>query len=138
MTNLIEIEIINKSSLLAACDILHDAYFDLSKMRFNRTKRTWSGLFQREFFEDDILNKREKRLLFFTKYSYQLCDCTLELSNVSNCKYIDKSNIGIYMFNECIANNDTYKFQFCEDLEIAITFSEIPKGKLKYIQLRSK
>ncbi len=132
--NLVTIEISDETSLLKACDILHDARVDLADATFDAKAGSWRGVFIREFFEDASLIS-ERRGIFGTKFSFPMAESVLELDNISSCDVVDKSSIGKYTFNECQATQGKYRFLFCEDMEIVVTFREKPSGQLRDIRL---
>lgn len=134
MPNLVTIDITDETSLLQACDILHDARFDLGKAMSDVLAGTWSGVFIREFFEDESLMS-ESPGLFFTKLTYPMAESVLQLSGIANCDVRDRSRIGISTFNECQPSHGEYRFVFCEGTEIVFTFKEKPTGRLHDVRL---
>ena len=126
--NLIQIDIRDKASLLKACDLLHDAKFDMDLSKWDNESGVWSACFEREFFEDKRLCSLDKDWIVLKKYSFPLCDTFLELRNVKTLTCIDKSRIGIYTFNECVPNDGGYDFYFCEDMTISLRFAGSPSG----------
>ena len=127
---LIQIEITDDKSLLEACDILHDASFDLSTLKYDEDMGTLNALFKREFLEDPSLIKRERRFLLFEKISFPLIQSMLSLAGVQDFKIKDKSRIGTYMFLECEIVECSYQFVFCEDMKFTLRFEDNPKGYL--------
>lgn len=131
---LVAIQIQDQVSLLEACDILHDARFDLSKAKFDAQTGVWSAVFIREFFEDPALMQEQDRLLV-TRFTFPMAECTLELSGLKGCDVQDRSRIGTYTFNECQPSANGYRLVFCENMEIVFTVHGEPKGKLRDVKL---
>ena len=129
-SNLVKIQISDDKSLLEACDILHDARCDLSTYEFDEKAGKWQATFKREFFEDPNLVKHEPRFIIFERHTFPLAESVLTIKGVKNCEIRDKSNIGIYTFNECQIKNNIYRFLFCEDMEMLLTFIRKPEGNL--------
>ncbi|MFH1905420.1 MAG: hypothetical protein ABIK53_07870 [bacterium] len=94
--NLVKINIVDDESLLKACDILHDGYCDLSKIKYNEANGTWKAVFKREFFEDIKLMNFEPKLLFFNKVTFPMVKSELTLEGIKTYKIEDRSNIQIY------------------------------------------
>ena len=136
--NLVKIAIVDNDSLLRACDIFHDAYCDLSTVKYDENNGTWKGIFEREFFEDPNLIMVEPKLLVFHKVSFPMAKSELSLEGIKTFTIEDKSKIQIYSFNECQVKNNTYKFFFNEDMEITIIFEDKPKGSLADQKLLDK
>ncbi len=136
--NLAKIDIVDDKSLLNACDILHDGYFDLSTVKYDENAGTWRASFEREFFEDSELMTFKPKLLFFHKVSFPMALSDLSLGGIKTYRIEDKSNIQIYSFNECRIKNEIYKFYFNEDLELTFTFEDPPKGSLTDQKLLDK
>lgn len=132
--NLVTIDIADENSLLRACDILHDARFDLSTARFDELAGRWQAMFVREFFEDLSLLRR-RRFLFLSWYTFPMAETTLQLSEITSYHINDRSQIGTYSFNECRPQRGSYRLAFCEDMEISMTFRDKPEGKLQDIKL---
>jgi hypothetical protein len=135
-TQLCNIEIVDETSLFKACDLLHDARCDLSKVTFDESTKKASLVFEREFFEEASLIKSERR--FLTRYSFPLAESVLELCGIPNFEAHDTQGIGIYMFNEIRKNGSVYNLVFCENMSISISFIDQPKGKLNDIRLLPK
>jgi hypothetical protein len=128
--NLVKIIIVDNESLLRACDILHDAYCDLSRVEYDENNGTWKGIFEREYFEDSKLMELEPRFLFFHKVNFPMAKSELSLQGIKTYKIVGKSNIQIYSFNECEIKKNIYRFVFNESMEMTFTFKEAPKGNL--------
>ena len=131
---LVTIEIIDEASLLEACDILHDARFDLEKAKPDLQSESWSGVFIREFFEDASLMS-ERPGIIFTKMTFPMAECSFKLTGIVGCDLQDRSRIGRYTFNECQPLRGSYRFLFSEDMEIVFRFREKPCGRLQDIRL---
>ena len=127
---LVRIQIHDDASLLEACDLLHDARCDLSTYKFDEENGIWQATFEREFFEDSNLVKSEPRFIILKKHTFPLAESVLTIKGVKNCEIRDKSNIGIYTFNECEIKDNIYMFLFCEDMEMLLTFISKPEGSL--------
>jgi len=136
--NLVKIDIIDNESLLKTCDILHDAYCDLSTVEYDENNGRWKGIFEREYFEDPKLVELEPRFLFFHKVSFPIAKSGLNLEGIKAYKIVDKSNIQIYSFNECEIKKNVYYFIFNESMEMNFTFKEAPEGNLVDQELLSK
>jgi hypothetical protein len=136
--NLVRIDIIDNESLLKACDILHDAYFDLSTVEYDENNGIWKAIFEREYFENSKTMQTEQKFLFLTKVTFPLAKSELSLGGIKTYKIEDRSNIRIYSFNECQVKKHIYKFLFNEDMEITITFQDKPKGSLVDQELLDK
>jgi hypothetical protein len=128
-TNLLHIDIVDDESLLRACDVLHDAYCDISSLQYDEKAGSVRVLFEREYFEDSQLLKYEPRLLMW-KVSFPMAKSELSLEGIKTFIIEDKSKIQIYSFNECQVKNNVFKLFFNENMEIAITFEDKPKGLL--------
>ena len=131
---LVTIEISDQASLLQACDILHDARFDFSQAKFDGQSGTWRAVFIREFFEDPSL-MQEHRTFIFARFTFPMAECVLELSEVSGYEVQDRSKIGIFTFNECRPDGDSYRFDFCENMDISFRFHNKPNGRLSDMRL---
>jgi hypothetical protein len=127
--NLVKNDIVDDKSPLYACDLLHDAKFDLDKFTYNKEQGICHFYFEREFFEDKTLMKYEPKLFIFTKATFPLAESELILQNIDRIKIRDGSKIGIYTFNECRISKNKYLMNYCEDMDIEIIFKEYPKGK---------
>jgi hypothetical protein len=127
----LDIAIQDDESLLTACDYLHDSVLDLSKVQYNEAEGTWQAPFEREFLEDPSKIERKRKCLIFSKVSFPVVHSVLTLEGVKTCRVEDKSKIQRYMFNECRVKDGMYRFVFCENMTIYITFSEKPAGNLK-------
>ncbi len=132
--NLVTIEISDETSMFQACDILHDARFDLGNATLDIQNGTWSGVFIREFLEDASLISEHTGIIF-TTLAFPMAESVLELRGVTGRDIRDRSHIGTYTFNECQASHGTYRFLFCESMEIVVTFREKPQGRLRDIRL---
>ena len=128
--NLVTIDIKNDESLLEACDILHDAKFDISQLQVDENAGVWRGRFEREFFEDPSLIKHESKFLILVKGTFPLADSELRLDGVKSYEIQDKSKIGIYTFNECKIVDGVATLFFCEDMKMIVTFRGCPSGSL--------
>jgi hypothetical protein len=135
---LIQIEITDHESLMNACDLLHDARFDLAGLEMDREAGSWNASFEREYFEDASLLQSRRRLLLFTKYTFPLVMSKLVLREVASCGIEDKSRIGTYTFNECRLKDKAYELVFCEDMKMTIRFKDRPYGELRDLSLLSK
>ncbi len=136
--NLLKVNIIDKKSLLKVCDILHDGYCDLSKIKYDEINGVWTAVFEREFFENTKLMNFERKLLFFHKVTFPMVKTEFTLERIKTYKIEDKSNIQIYSFNECQVKNNIYKLLFNEDMAITFTFNGMPKGGLTDQELLDK
>ena len=136
--NLLNINVVDDESLLKACDILHDAYCDLSTVQYDEISGSINIIFEREFLEDQKLLKFEPKLLFLHKVNFPMAKSRLALQGIKTYKIEDRSNIQIYSFNECQLKNNVYKFFFNEGMEIIITFEDKPKGSLVDQELLDK
>ena len=136
--NLVRIDIIDNESLLKACDILHDAYCDLSTVEYDENNGIWKAIFEREYFENSKTMQTEQKFLFLTKVTFPLAQSELSLGGIKTYKIENRSNIRIYSFNECQVKKNIYKFLFNEDMEITITFEDKPKGSLVDQELLDK
>jgi hypothetical protein len=125
------INIENNETLLGACDVLHDAYLDISKIQYKENEGTWEAPFEREFLEDPLKIKYQRKYLIFNKVSFPVVHSVLSLRNIKTYKLEDKSRLQKYTFNECQIKNDIYRFDFCEDMIIYFTFNIKPMGNLK-------
>jgi len=132
--NLVTIDICDEMSLLKACDILHDARFDPSNAKFDVPTATWRAAFIREFFEDPSLMS-ERSGIIFTTFTYPMAESVLELRGITDLKTSERSNIGVYNFNECQVSRGKCRLLFCESMEIVVTFGEKPSGSLRDIRL---
>jgi hypothetical protein len=132
--NLIIIDICDETSLLKACDILHDASFDPMNAKFDVQTATWTAVFHRDFFEDVGLVSERSGILF-TTFTYPMAESVLELRGITACDILDRSRIGTYTFNECQVSRGRYRFLFCESMEVVVTFREKPSGSLRDIRL---
>lgn len=128
--NLVRIEIRDNDSLLEACDILHDARFDLSTLHVDEEGGVWNGRFEREFFEDPGLMNYQPKLFIFDKATFPLADSELTLNGIKSYSIEDKSRIGIYHFNECEITGEVVTLLFCEDMKMILTFQDKPQGRL--------
>ena len=128
--NPLMIDICDEASLLEACDLLHDAEFDLEAAEFEEKIGCWTGRFAREFFEDPALIKVRHRFVF-TKFTFPLIGSILRLEGVESCEVTDNSRIRWYTFNECRPSGDLYRFIFCQDMEIRMHFRDNPRGLLR-------
>ncbi len=129
-SNFVKIEISDDKSLLHACDLLHDASCDISNYKFEEKTGLWQAVFEREFLEDPDLLTSKPKFIIFAKHLSPLAESILILKRVKSCNIIDKSHIGTYMFNECQVQAEEYRFLFCEDMEMIITFEDKPQGML--------
>ncbi|MCP4259353.1 MAG: hypothetical protein GY774_17860 [Planctomycetes bacterium] len=125
------ITIQNDENLLEACDILHDGYLDISKIQYNEAAGAWEAPFEREYLEDPSKIEYERKYLIFNKVSFPAVHSVLSLEGVKTYHLEDKSKIQKFRFNECQIKNNTYKFAFCENMDIYFTFNEKPKGNFK-------
>jgi hypothetical protein len=132
---LVSLEISDESSLLRACDLLHDSKFDLSAMHFDPGQGTWRATFVREFFEDPALIESCPAFLVFTRYTFPLAESVLSLEGVSSCEVIDRGQIETFTFNECRCRDLAYRFFFVEDLEIRVCFGASLRGNLRDLRL---
>jgi hypothetical protein len=132
--NLVTIEVTDETSLLRACDILHDARFDVGNAMADMQAGRWTGVFVREFFEDATLLS-ELRGIIFTKVTFPMAESVLELGGIADCDVLDSSHLGTYTFSECQSVRGKYRFFFCEGMEIVFTFKEKPTGRLRDIRL---
>jgi hypothetical protein len=128
------IDICDKTSLLKACDLLHDARFDCTHAEFHGQAAIWRAVFIREFFEDASLVSEQCGIIF-TTLTYPMVESILELRGVTGCDTRDRSGIGSYTFNECQVSHDKYRFLFCENMEVVITFAGKPSGSLRDVRL---
>ena len=136
--DLVKIDIVDDKSLLKACDILHDAYCDLSTVKYDESAGTWRAVFEREFFENPELMTFEPKFLFFHKVTFPMVKAEFTLEGIKTYKIEDRSNIQIYSFNECQVQNNIYRFFFNEDMEIIFALKDTPKGKLTDKELLEK
>jgi hypothetical protein len=135
---LVQIEIGDHESLMKACDLLHDARFDLAGLEMDQEAGSWNASFEREYFEDAGLLLSRRRLLVFTKYTFPFVMSRLVLREVASCGIEDKSRIGTYTFNECRLKDKAYELVFCEDMKMTIQFKDRPCGELRDLSLLSK
>jgi hypothetical protein len=132
--NLVTIDICDETSLLKACDILHDARFDPVNARFDAQTATWTAVFSREFLEDPSLVSKRPGILL-TTLTYPMAESIVELRGITSFDTVDRSRIGIYTFDECRVRRGKCRFLFCESMEILVTFREKPSGTLRDIGL---
>jgi hypothetical protein len=132
--NLVSIDICDEKSLLNACDILHDARFDLGSAKFDAQVATWNAIFIREFFEDATL-VTERRGIVFTSFTYPMAESVLELDGVADYSVRDRSHIARHTFSECQVRRGKCRLFFCEGMEIVLTFKERPSGCLRDVRL---
>ncbi|MHC4642590.1 MAG: hypothetical protein ACYS32_13170 [Planctomycetota bacterium] len=136
--HLVRIEIRDNDSLLEACDILHDARFDLSTLHVGEEVGVWNGRFEREFFEDPSLMNYQPKLFIFVKATFPLADSELTFNGITSYSIEDKSRIGIYHFNECKITGEFVTLLFCEDMKMILTFKDKPQGRLVDHKLMDK
>lgn len=137
-SNLVTINITDDASLLEACDILHDARFDLSTLHRDRDGSIWKATFEREFFEDPDLMTRERKLFFFTKTTFPMAETELTLTGLKSYRIEDNSRIRFYSFNKCQITGNVATLLFCENMKIIIEFEGRPQGTLVDLQLLDK
>ena len=125
-----ELTITDESSLLAACDWLHDDVFDLDSVSFDAGTGAWSIRLLRVG-NDDPASHRVTRGLIFDHVSAPVFDSTLELAGVESFVVNDRSRIGQYAFNECRSQAGGYRFVFHEDMDFVIRFGLEPRGMLR-------
>ncbi len=97
----LNINIENNETFLEACDVLHDAYLDISKIQYNENENIWEAPFEREFLEDPSKIEYQKKYLIFNKVSFPAVYSVLTLKDVKTYRIEDKSKIQIFTFNEC-------------------------------------
>ena len=68
----VKISIMDQSSLMKVCDLLHDARCNLSNVEVDLNLGEWKALFEREFFDDPELIKNEPRFFFLSKQTFPL------------------------------------------------------------------
>ena len=128
--HLVRIEIRDNDSLLEACDILHDARFNLSTLHVDEEIGVWNGRFEREFFEDPGLMNYQTKLFIFEKATFPLADSELTLNGIKSYIIEDRSRIGIYHFNECEIAGEAVTLLFSEDMKMILTFQDKRQGRL--------
>jgi len=133
--SLVDVKITDEKSLLNACDLLHDARFELSSVSFDQAKGMWKATFTREFFEDPNLMQAKRAFLIFTRHTFPLAESVLELAGVASQNVEDRSQIGTFMFNECRPVKGAYHLVFCENMEITLVFCQQPAGRLRDLRL---
>ena len=136
--NFITINISDDKSLLEACDILHDARCDLSSLHVDEEKGLWKAIFEREFFEDPDIMTHERKLFIFTKTKFPIVKSELSLTGIKSYDIEDKSQIGIFTFNECQIKDNVATLFFCENMKMIIEFNNKPQGKITDITLLNK
>ncbi len=129
------IEINDDKALMKACDLLHDAKFDLIKMKYDQEGKKWEGIFKREFFEDPTLIESKRKFIIFSRHAFPMAEAVLTLNEVASITVVDKAKIEIFTFNECQQQRGNYRLVFCEDMEILINFVSQPKGYFRDIKL---
>ena len=131
MTNekFVTIEIVDEATLFQAFDILHDATFDLDQAKYGEQSGVWRAVFIREFFEDPSL-LIERRNFLFSRFSYPMVECLVELTGVRKLEVRDDAKIGAYDFIECHTQSGQYRLTFCADMEITFAFEQSPRGRL--------
>ena len=137
-SNLVTIEINDDESLLEACDLLHDAQFDISTLQVDIDTRVWKARFKREFFEDPDAMIHKRKLLFFIKSTFPMAETELTLTGLRSYRIEDNANIGTFMFNECQVNGHVTTMHFCEDMKMILEFEGTPQGKLVDLRLLDK
>ena len=133
--NLVLIKISDDKTLMKACDLLHDAKFDLTQMEYDHEGRKWTGVFKREFFEDPTLIETNRKFIIFSRHTFPMVETVLTLDEVANITVSDKAKIEVFTFNECQHQSTKYRLIFCEDMEIVIEFVSQPKGHFRDIKL---
>jgi hypothetical protein len=63
--NLVTIDISDETSMLQACDLLHDGRFELGTATPDIQAGTWKGIFIRQFFENECQAIRGKYWFLF-------------------------------------------------------------------------
>ncbi len=129
------VQIHDQATLTEACDLLHDASFDLSSAQFDRDACEWRGVFHRELHDRELIKKTSRRvLLLFRRYKIPLVESELRLSGVRDVEVSDRSRIGNYTLNKVSSKGDRLRLIFCEDMEIALYLRKgsrnRPAGKL--------
>ncbi len=127
-SNLIAFDIEDNASLLEACDLLHDARFDLSTLQVDINAGIWKAGFEREFTEDETLLKHELKMFIFEKTTFPLADSELILTGIRNYIIEDKSGIEIYQFVECRIAGFAATLFFAENMKIILEFQNKPNG----------
>lgn len=135
---LININIHDDESLLKACDLLHDAHMDISDIKYNEAAGTLEASFECEYFEDPSKIENEKKYRIFNKTSFPMVHSVLFLEGIETYRIENKSKIENFSFNECRIKEDKYKFVFCENMVITITFKKEPSGYLKDLRYSDK
>ena len=136
--NLVTIDITDNESLLDACDILHDAYCDLSTLHQDITNGVWKVRFEREFTENPNVMTHERKFIFFIKSTFPITDPELTLTGVKNCRIENKVLTDKLTFNECQIKTGVATLLFCEGIKIIVEFEESPQGKLVDLGLLEK
>jgi hypothetical protein len=134
----VHIEIRDHDSFMEACDLLHDAGFDLSALEVDTNIGSWKASFEREFFEEPSLMRSESRLIVFTKRTFPLISSQLTLQDVASYEIKDQSGIGRYSFNVCHFNGSAYELWFCENMRMIVRFKDKPHGELRDLNLLAK
>jgi len=132
------IEISDERSFYGACDILHDASFDLLRSVYSPEEKKWTGFYEREYFEDQEAVKEDRRFLFFRHYTFPLVGCVLVLEGLDDLKVKDRARIERYAFNEVRKTKNGYALLFCENLTIELRFTDEPRGTLQDTQFLEK
>ena len=123
--------IVDEASFHNVCGILHDARFDLSTMLFDEVPASWSGVFERECWDDAEGRREEGHSLWMRRWSCPVAECRLELRGTVSCEVVDRSRIGIYTFSDCQSKTpDTVTLHFMEDMWIRLHFAAAPTGSL--------
>jgi len=136
--NLINAKIVDQESLMYVCDLLHDAKLDLGQFKNDSQSGFVEAFFEREFFENEDLMIFVPKFLLFTKITFPYTLAQLKLRNVVSLDVDDRSNIGIYTFNECRRIGNKYQFSFCEDMKITVRFKDMPSGELCDLKILEK
>lgn len=127
-------EICDEASLLRVCDVLHDASFNLELACFDAATGAWRGPFIRPFLENrDLIS--ERRGLLWTKVTFPLVACSLELDGITHFEVVDGSRIGTFTFIDGTAKAGEYRLRFAKDMEIRMGFLSTPHGRLKDIEI---
>jgi hypothetical protein len=132
---MLEINISDQKSLEEVFDLLHDSCLELKSLAYKQNEQRLEAIFQREDFEN-VIHKR--KFVIFTKTISPLIECRLILEQVKSPEIKDKSNIGIYTFNECKFNKGKLILLFCEDMEICIEFTGQIRGSLQDLRKLDK
>ncbi|KPL07456.1 hypothetical protein AMJ85_09480 [candidate division BRC1 bacterium SM23_51] len=125
------VEITDELSFYEACDILHDARFDLARTVYLPEEKRWTAIFSREYFEGKGAVEEDRKFLIFRHYTFPLVESVLTLHSVCDLKVKDRAGINEFTFNEVAKIKDHYDLLFCENLRIRLRFDDEPRGELK-------